>query len=44
MATGEINYGVDGPFSLTGDDADTGFQAALFDARGLYEMTPTAGS
>src|SRR5436190_9899459 len=33
-----INYGVDGPFSLTGADDDPGFQAAVFDARGLYEM------
>ncbi|HEV8607714.1 MAG TPA: PEP-CTERM sorting domain-containing protein [Tepidisphaeraceae bacterium] len=32
-----INYGVEGPFSYTGDDADLGFQAAIFDARGLYE-------
>ena len=35
-----INYGVDGPFSLTGDAADPGFQAAIFDKRGLYEMGP----
>lgn len=31
-----INYGVDGPFSLTGSSSDPGFNAAIFDARGLY--------
>ena len=35
-----INYGVDGPFSLTGDAGDPGFNAAIFDKRGLYEMGP----
>ncbi|HEV8379868.1 MAG TPA: hypothetical protein VGP99_13540, partial [Tepidisphaeraceae bacterium] len=33
-----INYGVDGPFSLTGDESDPGFNAAIFDKRGLYEL------
>lgn len=31
-----INYGVDSPFSLTGDAEDPGFFADIFDARGLY--------
>jgi len=33
-----INYGVDGPFSLTGAADDPGFNAAIFDTRGLYEQ------
>src|SRR6267142_5254559 len=33
-----INFGVDGPYSLSGDAADPGFNAAIFDKRGLYEM------
>src|SRR5215212_2283166 len=31
-----INYGVDGPFSLTGDANDPGFNAAIFDTSGLF--------
>jgi hypothetical protein len=31
-----INYGVDGPWSYTGDPSDPGFNADIFDARGLY--------
>ncbi len=30
-----INYGVDGPYNTT--NADPGFDAAIFDAAGLYE-------
>jgi hypothetical protein len=32
-----INYGVEGPFSFTGAADDAGFNAALFDMRGLFE-------
>ena len=31
-----INYGVDSPFSLTGDAGDPGFSAAIFDTSGLF--------
>jgi hypothetical protein len=31
-----VNYAIDSPFSLTGDRADSGFVADVFDARGLY--------
>jgi hypothetical protein len=31
-----VNYGVDSPWSLTGAASDPGFDADIFDARGLY--------
>jgi hypothetical protein len=34
-----INFGVDGPFNTT--NSGTGFNAAIFDARGLYVETTT---
>jgi hypothetical protein len=36
-----INYGVDGPFSFTGNASDPGFNAALFDKQGLFESNGT---
>ena len=32
-----INYGVDGPYNTT--NSGPGFEAALFDRRGFYELT-----
>ncbi len=31
-----VNYSVEGPFSLTADENEKGFNAAVFDARGFY--------
>jgi hypothetical protein len=36
-----INYAVDGPYSLTGLSSDAGFNAAIFDQRGLYLGGPS---
>jgi hypothetical protein len=35
-----INYGVDGPWSFTGDANDPGFNAAIFDSSGLFAKGP----
>lgn len=38
-----INYGVDSPFSMTGDSSDPGVYADIFDARGLYYRDSSTG-
>ncbi|MBN1394018.1 MAG: PEP-CTERM sorting domain-containing protein [Pirellulales bacterium] len=38
-----INYAIDSPFSLTGDAEDEGFNADIFDVRGLYYKESESG-